>query len=1162
MMWHTAWIGRTSAVGLSWLLAFAVSTLSAAAVNESGRRLPVVYEADVAIVGGSTGAVAAAVSAAESGARVFLAARRTYLGQDMCAAFRLWLEPGEAPKTSLEKSLFRDPMRARGLSMTYTADLPSMDKHKDRDPPTMLTDGRWNSGFTQSVQYNGDVHITCDLGEGQSFDEVRVMYFQANRDYEVDTITVCTSDDGTTWSTCAAARNPKLGQGTWVTSALTLTIPVSARGRYVRLHITKGATAQRMLLGEIQVISRRREGTCETEAPLVIPPMQVKHVLEEALLDAEVEFLYGCYATNVLTDGTGSPAGLEIVSRAGRHAVLAKVVIDATDRAWLARNAGARFRPHPSGSAVFRRVCGPGAAHPGTDLMHTLLALARPIGGRPPTRFGSSNRIEKLNAPMATQIPELLVYALRIPMEDGSFASFAEAEQIARDRTFHPECLVRSETIWQVPPDPLHGRISVSGPWPGPEAVRLDAFRPAGLARFFVLGGCADVSRKAAASLMRPLALMRVGTRVGKAAAAEAASADVSGAACLRGITTEPRAKGDTREPDGGLRPTETPSRFVKADARALPVFGEYDVVVAGGGTSGAPAAIAAARRGARTLVLEYLTDLGGVGTTGLIGYYCAGYRKGFTAEVDKGIVAIGSPCYVEGKMEWWRREIRQAGGTIWFGVLACGAFVDEGQVRGVVVATPEGRGVVLAKTLIDATGNGDIAIAAGAETMYIGAESAAMQGTGLPQWSIGASYINTDWTFVDETDLIDLRSVLVAAKTRYPGAWDLGQLVDTRERRRVRGEYVLSPLDIINQRTFPDTIGISQGGRLDKHGFTTHPYYLINNHYGGIAYTPYRCLLPKGLDGILVVGLAVSAHHDAIPSIRMQPCMQNLGYAAGCAAAMAAKLDGKTRSVDLRGLQKHLVSVECLTPEVPTHEDSYPPPDDVVQGAVKRLVETDYKKLGVLMAAWDRAAPRIRKAHDTATTPEGKLRCAHVLGVMGDAGGYETLAKVVREAEHFDTERIDRYFPCITWLDSYLIALGRTRDRRSTPIVLAKLELLARSGNGHRFSHYRAVCEALEQLGDPAAAEPLGQLLKRCGGAKNVVTDLSKADGSSRGRGGIRNLILARVLYRCGDWQGLGRRVLEAYTSDLRGVYARHATAVLRRKPGEPTRPEGWVGL
>jgi flavin-dependent dehydrogenase len=1124
----------------------------------------VVRQVDVAVVGGGTGAVAAAVAAAGAGSRVILLASRTYLGADLCAAFRLWLEPGEVTQDPLETALFRDPQGDRGLKLTYRADVPSAGKHVDSDPPGMLSDGQWGTAYTESVEYGSDVHLVADLGSPQELRQVRLMVFQSPRDYEIGTVTVSTSTDGEAWLPGGTLANPSAGKGRWIESALELTLAVETQARYVRVHVTRAEGSRRLLLGELQIHGPPL-GSAPPDRPQVIPPLHLKRVLEEALLAAGVEFLYGCYATDVLTDAAGAPAGLAIANRAGRQAVLAKVLVDATDRAWLARCAGARFAPYPAGPRTFRRVVVGGESRMDPGVESRRIALATPIGGRVPAPYGSGPSgkvIQKINEPMAREHSELIEYSLRLTLEDGSYRAFAAAEQQARDLTWHPEALEASETLFEVPPDAMAARRIVSGAWPGAAALDLDACRPAGLDRFYVLGGCAGVSREAVAAMLRPLEFLRLGTRVGQAAAAEAGKAALAGEVRLRSPQGLAAAgPGDTREAHDGLRPGQRPAASVQAEPRSIPVLGEYDVVVAGGGTSGAPAAIAAARQGARTLVLEYLTDLGGVGTTGLIGVYCAGYREGFTAEVEAGIRALRSPCYVTAKQEYWRREVRKAHGDIWTGVLACGAFVDQGKVRGVVVATPEGRGVVLARTVVDATGNGDVAIAAGAAAMGVGPETVAMQGAGLPQREIGATYLNTDWTYVDENDLEDVRSAFVTAKGRAPGAWDLGQLIDTRERRRIVGDYVMSPLDIVNQRTFPDTVAISQGGRLDSHGFTIHPYFLVNNHRGGIAYTPYRCLLPKGLDGILVVGLAVSAHRDAIPSLRMQPCMQNLGYAAGCAAALAARLDGATRAIDLKALQRHLVEKRCLTPEVPGHSDSYPQAEAIVREAVDQLAAKDYARLAVVMAAWDRAQPLVREACRNAPTPEGRLRCAHVLGLMGDAGGAPLLIETVAKATAFDAENIDTYFPCVTWLDSYIVALGRTRDPRAAPTLLAKLALL--NTGEHRFSHFRALAEALEHLGDPSAAKPLAELLRRQGLAKEAVTvEQATGPGVSRGRGGLQNLILARALYRCGDWEGVARQVLAAYAGDVRGVYARHAQAVLALRPGDPTRPDGWLGL
>ena len=139
------------------------------------------------------------------------------------------------------------------------------------------------------------------------------------------------------------------------------------------------------------------------------------------------------------------------------------------------------------------------------------------------------------------------------------------------------------------------------------------------------------------------------------------------------------------------IRPEMTKKR-IKLNPAVVPVIGEYDTVILGGGTVGANAGISAARNGARTLVVEYLHGLGGLETMGRIGAYWDGYREGFTKEIDKGVREMAPANHprqnikdghsnADWKMEWYRREIRKAGGDIWFGALGFGALVEDGRV-------------------------------------------------------------------------------------------------------------------------------------------------------------------------------------------------------------------------------------------------------------------------------------------------------------------------------------------------------------------------------------------------------------------------------------------------------------------------------------------------
>ncbi len=403
-------------------------------------------------------------------------------------------------------------------------------------------------------------------------------------------------------------------------------------------------------------------------------------------------------------------------------------------------------------------------------------------------------------------------------------------------------------------------------------------------------------------------------------------------------------------------------------------------------------------------MVIEYLYGLGGVGTMGLISSYYHGNRVGFTKEINEGVAAFdgknnrlsSASWNPEHKIEWYREALRRAGVDLWYGTLGAGAVVENGRVKGVIVATPQGRGVVLAKVVIDSTGNADIAAAAGAQCRYIDESSLAVQGTGLPPKALGARYTNTDYTFVDDTDIFDIWRVLVTAKQKFQGAYDLGQLVDTRERRQIIGDFTLSPMDMMLGRTFPDTVVISRSN-FDTHGFIVHPMFMIRppNRNDVDVHVPYRCLLPKGLDGILVTGLGISAHRDALPVIRMQADVQNQGYAAGTAAAMIAKQGCATRQLDIKALQRHLVKKGNLPESVLTEPDSFPLPKARVAQAVAG-VTNDYTGLEILLAQFDTAQPLLREAYAHAKDDQARLIYAHVLGMMKDATGADTLLRAV----------------------------------------------------------------------------------------------------------------------------------------------------------------------
>lgn len=951
---------------------------------EGTRDIPIVGEADVVVVGGSTGAVAAALAARQKGASVWLVAPYTYVGEDLCATLRLFSDIPEAPSSELARRLFP-----------------------------------------------GDSAVT---------------------------------------------------------------------------------------------------------------PMHIKRTLDEALLHAGVEFVFGSRVSDLILDEETRPAGVVIANRCGRQAVTGKHIIDASEHAVVARKAAAGFTAYPSGVHDFTRiVVGGEPVHGGKGITHRILkrTVVDDQGAKHP----------------------VIEYSIPISMRDGSWADRAEAEQFARDRTFHPGQLDASETLFEV--SPRHTLCNAhENTWPGADKLNMAVFEPSGvIGHVHVLGDQADLSREAARELLRPDAIISCGERLGKLAAKSAEKRTIMGSIHVAGNRYDTDFA-DSRELLSGLRPTGHPVRSVEAERKDLPVLAETDVLVVGAGTAGAPAAINAAREGVRTMVIEPLHEIGGVMTAGLIGRYYHGYRGGFTAQIDAGVSEIGAKVDTVGKAEWLRRQMRLAGADIRMGVTACGASVRHDTVTGVVVVTPHGRGLIRAKTTIDATGSADVAASAGARCMYIGDKHVGLQGSGLPPRNLGKSYTNTDYTFADDGDLVDAWRMFVVGRQRFGDAYDFGQLLDTRERRRIVPELMLDPVDHINHRTFPDTIMIGRSN-FDSHGFTVHPYFMLNppDRSQLTVDVPLRTLLPRDLRGIIVTGLAAGGHRDAMPIIRMQPCLQNQGCAMGLLAAAAARQGVDARKVDLRTIQKRLVDMWCLPKRVLTDSDSYPFSEAELRDAVKTVPE-NWDGLAKLMTDIDTSVELLREAlektdpNDEDST-EAALTYAHILGMLGDITGAGILAEAVAAAdwdEGWNYKGMGQFGPSMSELDSRIVALGRTGASQAVPVLIDKIRQL---GPDHALSHHRAVAMAAEAIPSSDLAPPLADLLKKPGmtghniDKSDVHKEFTDTDPCSNYPRTLclRELILARALYRCGDRDGLGEQILHRYQTDIRGLYSRHADAVLRNR-------------
>jgi glycine/D-amino acid oxidase-like deaminating enzyme len=149
---------------------------------------------------------------------------------------------------------------------------------------------------------------------------------------------------------------------------------------------------------------------------------------------------------------------------------------------------------------------------------------------------------------------------------------------------------------------------------------------------------------------------------------------------------------------------------------------------------------------------------------------------------------------------------------------------------------------------------------------------------------------------------------------------------IGVRESRRVIGDYQLTRDDVLSARRFEDEIALC-GAPIEDHGpgggtdWQYVPGEAGTAATGGVYGIPYRCLLPLGLDGLLVAGRCFSSTHDAHASARSMATCMAMGQTAGTAAALSVARGTSPREFPADELRARLTADGAILDLVPTVE-------------------------------------------------------------------------------------------------------------------------------------------------------------------------------------------------------------------------------------------------
>jgi hypothetical protein len=446
------------------------------------------------------------------------------------------------------------------------------------------------------------------------------------------------------------------------------------------------------------------------------------------------------------------------------------------------------------------------------------------------------------------------------------------------------------------------------------------------------------------------------------------------------------------------MNKVEDTADTIEFPARRVPVGQRVDVLVLGGGTSGVAAAVAAARQGAQVLLVERYGFLGGTAVAAPVPRYQEGPLvmgeraiRGIFAEQKARLVAYDAHEGESAGIDTWSAGVRlsgsgsenghfipamlqvvcmdmcqEAGVRLMLHTSLVDVIKDGNDIQAVVFVNKGGLVAVQAKQCIDATGDGDLAVAAGARFQ------AGRPGDGLMQPPTLAFYLanidfarmdTADWpslwklfaaevpeasaargrfavrrleaegrlhfpamTHVPNTNAADpddrtyievhgrqqAKSIMEFFRRHVPGCEacyipEMGIEAGIRESRRITGDYVMTRDDILGGRKFEDSVGASTSW-IDIHeptGVGVRHDYLAKDDWFEL---PYRALVTAGVDNLYTVGRCMSCSHEALGALRVIPTGVVTGEAAGVAAALCARQGVSPREIAIKEVQGALV--------------------------------------------------------------------------------------------------------------------------------------------------------------------------------------------------------------------------------------------------------------